>query len=123
MKSTNTVTKKQLVEKIAKKTRQRQIHVKAAIQEFLDLVKAELAAGNRIELRDFGIFEVKLRAARIARNPKTGQVVNLPPRQRATFKVSRSFLKGNTAGVPALDETCHDGQRVSQRTQMQLTLL
>ena len=63
--------------------------VKRTIQAFLDLVVEEIANGNRLEFRDFGVFEVKERAARSAQNPKTLQRVDVPARRTVRFKVGR----------------------------------
>ncbi len=88
-----TVTKKQIVERIAAKTKQTKVLTKETVQLFLDTVTEELAKGNRIELRDFGVFEVKDRARRIGRNPRTGEPVPVPKRRVVTFKVGRMMRK------------------------------
>jgi integration host factor subunit beta len=67
----NTITKKILVDRIATKHNLQRTAVKNVLQDFLDLIVDELGEGNRIEFRDFGVFEVKHRAARTAQNPKT----------------------------------------------------
>ena len=84
-----TVTKKELVERIAEKVGQTKVVSKKIIQLFLDSIIQELENGNRIELRDFGVFEVKQRAARIGRNPRTGESVSVPARKVVSFKVGR----------------------------------
>ena len=66
-----TTTKKELVDRIADLTGMRRTDVRDIVQLFLDGMVEELADGNRLEFRDFGVFEVKHRAARIAQNPKT----------------------------------------------------
>ncbi len=86
-----TITKKQLVEKISNQTIQTKVITKETIQLFLDTITGELERGNRIELRDFGVFEVKQRAARVGRNPKTGETVQVPTRKVVTFKVGRKM--------------------------------
>lgn len=65
-----TTTKRDLCEKIARRTDNTHMVVKKTIQMFLDEIISELAQGNRIELRDFGVFEIRQRAARKARNPR-----------------------------------------------------
>ncbi len=85
----HTVTKKELVDRIAEQTRSKRIVVKTIIQGFLDGIIDELGHGNRLEFRDFGVFETKQRAARIAQNPKTLQRVNVPPKRTVKFKVGR----------------------------------
>lgn len=93
-----TITKKQLVEKISVQTGQTKVVTKVAVQLFLDAITHELEKGNRIELRDFGVFEVKKRAARVGRNPKTGQTVKVPTRNVVTFKVGRKMKQHVSAG-------------------------
>lgn len=84
-----TIKKKDLIDRIAVETGQKRVVVKRTIQAFLDMVVAEIANGNRLEFRDFGVFEVKARAARSAQNPKTLQRVNVPARRTVRFKVGR----------------------------------
>lgn len=84
-----TVTKKDLCEKVAKKTYNKNVKVKENIQTFLDEIVDELSQGNRIELRDFGVFEIRKRAARKARNPKTGAEAFVPPKNVVVFKVGK----------------------------------
>ena len=86
-----TITKKQLVEKISLKTGQTKVRTKETVQLFLDTITSELKSGNRIELRDFGVFEVKERAARVGRNPRTGDTVRVPARKVVSFKVGRKM--------------------------------
>ncbi len=85
----HTVTKKELIDRIAEKTGNKRIAVKRIVQGFLDEVINELGHGNRLEFRDFGVFETKERAARIAQNPKTLQRVQVPPKRTVKFKVGR----------------------------------
>lgn len=84
-----TITKKALVERITQKTGVKRADVRSTIQEFLDQVILELKRGNRLEFRDFGVFEVKERAARQAQNPKTLERVEVPPKRTVKFKVGR----------------------------------
>lgn len=84
-----TITKKDLVERIAEKTKIPRHDVKRALQEFLDQIILELRRGNRLEFRDFGVFELKERAARLAQNPKTMQKVHVPAKRAVKFKVGR----------------------------------
>lgn len=85
----HTVTKKELVDRIADETKEKRVVVKRIIQSFLDEIINELGQGNRLEFRDFGVFETKERAARIAQNPKTLQRVAVPPKRTVKFKVGR----------------------------------
>jgi len=85
----HTVTKKELVDRIADQTGTKRVTVKRIVQSFLDEMIRELGRGNRLEFRDFGVFETKRRAARIAQNPKTLQRVQVPPKRTVKFKVGR----------------------------------
>ncbi|MEP0843322.1 MAG: integration host factor subunit beta [Phycisphaerae bacterium] len=84
-----TITKKELIDRIAEKTSHKRVVVKTIIQMFLDEVIDELGHGNRLEFRDFGVFESKLRAARTAQNPKTLERVSVPSKRTVKFKVGR----------------------------------
>jgi len=66
----HTVTKKEMVHRIADLTKSKRVVVKQIVQCFLDEIIAELGQGNRLEFRDFGVFETKMRAARTAQNPR-----------------------------------------------------
>ena len=85
----HTVTKKELVDRIADRTSQKRVVVKEIVQEFLNEITEELGRGNRLEFRDFGVFESKLRAARMAQNPKTLERVHVPAKHTVKFKVGR----------------------------------
>ena len=84
-----TVTKKELIDQIAEATDQKRVVVKKIIQSFLDNIIVELGKDNRLEFRDFGVFEVKQRRARTAQNPKTLEPVAVPPKRTVKFKVGR----------------------------------
>jgi len=99
----HTVTKKELVDRIADQTRYKRVMVKRVLQNFLDEVIAELGHGNRLEFRDFGVFETKQRAARIAQNPKTLQRVHVPPKRTVKFKVGRLMKQKLQEGMDAAD--------------------
>lgn len=88
-----TVTKRELVQRIAEKTGAQQILAKEVIQGFLDEIIVELARGNRLEFRDFGVFEPKEKARRVARNPRTGERVDVPAKTTVKFKVGRLMKK------------------------------
>jgi len=88
-----TVTKRELVQRIAEKTKVQQISAKEVIQSFLDEIINELAKGNRLEFRDFGVFEPKSKAQRVARNPRTGERVEVPEKTTVKFKVGRLMKK------------------------------
>lgn len=84
-----TMTKKDLIDQIAERTRVKRGVVKPVIQAFLDEIVTELAKNNRLEFRDFGVFETKMRAARKAQNPKTMEQVHVPAKRNVKFKMGR----------------------------------
>lgn len=84
-----TITKKELVNRIADQTGQTKVVVKDILQRFLDEIIEELATGNRLEFREFGVFEVRERAARRAQNPRTLEKVYVPAKRVVKFKVGR----------------------------------
>src|SRR5215203_1824118 len=104
-----TITKKELIDRIAEKTDQRRVQVKKVVQQFLDLVVDELGRGNRLEFRDFGVFETKLRKARKAQNPKTLEPVAVPEKRTVKFKVGRLMKQrlGEMTGA-AIDDEASD---------------
>jgi len=83
------VTKKELVDRVVAETGERRAVVKAVAHEFLRAIREELGEGRRIELRDFGVFEVRERAARTAQNPKTLDKVRVPRKHSVKFKPGR----------------------------------
>ena len=95
-----TITKKELIDRITENTQAKRLLVKATIQNFLDEVISELGRGNRLEFRDFGVFEVKERPARIAQNPKSLEKIQVPATRRVKFKMGRVMReKLNTKGA------------------------
>ena len=84
-----TITKKELIDRIADGTGHRRVQVKRVVQQFLDEVVNELGKGNRLEFRDFGVFETVTRKARTALNPKTLEKVPVKSRTVVKFKVGR----------------------------------
>ncbi len=85
----STITKKELIDQIATSTAEKRVAVKKIVQAFLDAVIIEMGKGNRLELRDFGVFEVKHRKPRKAQNPKTLVQVAVPAKRTVKFKVGR----------------------------------
>lgn len=83
------VTKKDLIDQIVGTTKEKRVIVKSVVQAFLDLLVEQLGRGERIELRDFGVFEVKRRAPRVAQNPKTLAKVDVPAKSSVKFKAGR----------------------------------
>ena len=93
----STITKKELVARISEQTGQTKVVTKEILQRFLDEIIAELARGNRLEFREFGVFELKTRPARRARNPRTREKVDVPPKRIVRFKVGR-MMKQKVSG-------------------------
>ena len=89
-----TITKKDFVDRIADKTQCKHVVVKTVVQQFLDEIVSELAEGNRLEFRDFGVFEVREQAARVAQNPKTMERIQVPAKRRVKFKMGRIMREG-----------------------------
>ncbi len=84
-----TTTKKELVSHIAGLTGNKRVMIKKIIQTFLDQIIDELGKGNRLEFRDFGVFEPTMRAARVAQNPKTLKKVKVAAKRSVKFKAGR----------------------------------
>ncbi|MFC1763506.1 HU family DNA-binding protein [Planctomycetota bacterium] len=84
-----TVTKRDLILRITNKTQCSQTLVRTVVQQFLDEITGELANNNRLEFRDFGVFEPRSRAARTAQNPKTLEQVQVPAKRTVKFKMGR----------------------------------
>jgi integration host factor subunit beta len=86
-----TVTKRELLEAVGARTSIRRADLAQAVEAFLEQVITELRAGRRIELRDFGVFEVRTRRARVARNPRTKEEVPVESRAVVKFKAGREM--------------------------------
>lgn len=99
-----TITKKELMDRIALSESCKRAVVKRIIQTFLDAIIEELGNGNRLEFRDFGVFESRIRAARRAQNPKTLDKVNVPPKRTVKFKVGRVMKMRLGASPLQVDE-------------------
>ncbi len=85
----NTLTKRDMIERISERTGLRRADVKETVQEFLNEIINELGEGRRIEFREFGVFEVRVRAPRTAQNPKTLERVDVPEKHTIKFKAGR----------------------------------
>ena len=96
----STITKRDLVQRIADHTGQTKVLVRDILQQFLDEVAEELSQGNRLEFRKFGVFEVRKRPGRMAQNPKTLEKVEVPPKWVVKFKVG-NVLKKRVEGGPS----------------------
>lgn len=85
------MTRKDLAGKIAEGTGMKQNEVKTIIDRVLEEISQSLVRGEKVELRDFGVFKVKQRKARLGRNPKTGEEVQVPARKVVHFKVGKEL--------------------------------
>ena len=94
------MTKKDIVRTISEEVGLTQQQTKEIVQKTFDAIVESLVRDQRIELRNFGVFEVKPRAARKARNPRTGEQVEVPSKHVVTFKPGKHM----EARVRELDE-------------------
>ncbi|MFB0554310.1 MAG: HU family DNA-binding protein [Phycisphaerae bacterium] len=85
----STITKRELIERIAESTQTKHTFVKVTVQNFLDEIISELAKGNRLEFRDFGVFEPRDCAPRTSQNPKTLERIHVPAKRVVKFKMGR----------------------------------
>jgi len=85
------MTKKDIVCSISEKIAVSQVQTKEIVQNTLDAIIETLAENGRIELRNFGVFEVKRRKPRNARNPKTGELVRVPAKYVVSFKPGKKM--------------------------------
>ncbi|MFZ1072849.1 MAG: HU family DNA-binding protein [Verrucomicrobiia bacterium] len=98
-----TLTKRGLVIRISSETGLHQQQVLDVVQKTLDFIAESLAKGDNVELRNFGVFEVKIRKARVGRNPKVPEIdVAIPARATVKFKAGkemrRDLIKAQSAG-------------------------
>ena len=84
-------TKRDMVREISDRLGFPQIDTKNVVQNVLDGITEILIREGRLELRDFGVFAVKQRKERKARNPKTNEIVMVPPRKVVTFKAGKAL--------------------------------
>ncbi|WP_197528406.1 HU family DNA-binding protein [Aeoliella mucimassa] len=85
------MTKKEIVKTISEEIGLTQLKTKEIVQKTFDAIVETLVEDHRIELRNFGVFEVKKRAARKARNPRTGDKVDVPEKFVVTFKPGKEM--------------------------------
>ena len=85
------MTKKEIVKAISEECEITQLKTKEIVQKTFDAIVETLVTDHRIELRNFGVFEVKKRAARKARNPRTGGQVEVPAKFVVTFKPGKEM--------------------------------
>ena len=99
-----TLTKRDLVTRIASETDMNQQHVFDVVQKTLDHISEALAKGDKVELRNFGVFEVKVRKARVGRNPNA-PATDIPIPERAVVK----FKAGKEMKAQVLQRSPDDG--------------
>jgi nucleoid DNA-binding protein len=88
----NTLTKRDLVIRISNETGLVQQDVLSVVQKTLDYISEALVKGDKVELRNFGVFEVKIRKARVGRNPNAPATdVRIPPRAVVKFKPGKEM--------------------------------
>lgn len=85
------IRKKSLINTVAQATNNTQEYTREVIERFLSEMIGELAKGNRLEFRGFGVFEVVLRKQKRARNPKTRQEVLVPPHKVVRFRMGKEM--------------------------------
>src|SRR3954470_8012470 len=85
------MTKKEIVKQISEELGLTQLKTKEIVQKTFDAILETLLTEKRIELRNFGVFEVKRRKARKARNPRTGERVDVDPKFVVTFKPGKEM--------------------------------
>jgi integration host factor subunit beta len=85
------VTKKDMAKAIAEEMGLTQVQAREIVQRVFDVITETMLNEGRIELRNFGVFEVKQRRPRRARNPRTGETVDVPARLVVTFKPGREM--------------------------------
>ncbi|MCK4330655.1 integration host factor subunit beta [candidate division WOR-3 bacterium] len=87
------IRKEDIVRDIASETGLSMIETKMVVNAFMSKIIEGIMTGKRIELRGFGVFTSRKRKGRVARNPKTGEKVNVPPYIMPVFKPSRILKK------------------------------
>jgi len=85
------VTKRELILSVADRLGYTQNEVANIVQATLDGITETLTEGSRLEIRNFGVFEVKTREARVGRNPRTGDEVSISDKRVATFKPGKAL--------------------------------
>jgi nucleoid DNA-binding protein len=103
------VTKKEIVKTISDETGLNQQQIKQVVQKTFDSIVQTLVEEGRIELRNFGVFQVRPRAARKARNPRTGRQVEVPEKFVVSFKPGKVMEERvNAIGTTPLAQAIRD---------------
>jgi DNA-binding protein HU-beta len=85
------VIKADIIDKVARNADITKVKAVVAVEAVLDAMKASMQRGERIELRGFGVFQVKPRKKGIGRNPRTGREVLIPPGKTIRFKPGKNL--------------------------------
>ena len=101
------MTKKEIVKQIADRIGETQLKTKDIVQRSFNAIVDTLIEQGRIELRNFGVFEVKQRKARKARNPRTGEKVDVPPKCVVTFKPGK-YMEERVRRMTHVPVPAHD---------------
>ena len=112
------MTKKDIVRTISEELGLTQLKTKEIVQKTFDGIIDVLVNDGRIELRNFGVFEVKKRAARKGRNPKTGDTVDVPEKFVVTFKAGRE-MEQRVNHVPSRQRCTGAGVKLQLRQKIQ----
>jgi nucleoid DNA-binding protein len=100
-----TLTKRDLVIRISEDTKHTQQEVLEIVQKALDCIAETLAKGDKVELRNFGVFEVKVRKARVGRNPNAPEAdVPIPERSVVKFKPGKE-MRAEVLKIPPTPPT------------------
>ena len=95
------MTKKDIVRSIAEQIDLPQLRTRKLVQQTFEALIDALVRDGRIELRNFGVFQIKHREARLARNPKTGESISVEAKSVVTFKPGNSALPIGIIGAAA----------------------
>lgn len=106
------MTKRDLVTEVAERLGYTQNEVSTIIQGALDVITESLVSGDRFEIRNFGVFEVKTRDARVGRNPRTGDRVPIAQKRVAVFKPGKA-LKELVQGASISPKDYPDNERAN----------
>jgi DNA-binding protein HU-beta/integration host factor subunit beta len=106
------VTKKDIVRTIAEQIDLPQLRTKDLVQRTFDALIEALVKEGRIELRNFGVFEIKRREARMARNPRTGEKVPVQAKNVLTFKPGKEMeARVRLVDLEAIERKKEEGSR------------
>ena len=96
------MTKKEIVKAISEEIGLPQLKTREIVQKTFDAIVEALVLEGRVELRNFGVFEVKQRAARYARNPRTGEEVPVPPKLVVSFRPGKEMEQRVQSRAPLM---------------------